>query len=160
MRVESKCKNENKKKVLSLHGLHGLQSARSAFWGYPSEDLPLNALDYAFRFTTITHQDRHIIIHAKESLLYPQNTPWTKKNTNDVFDVTMGSHDRAETCELIGTYMPSLIAFKFKDEVGLYRDDGLVVCKEKTKKEVGNVFKSNGLKITIDASKKPFTFLT
>ena len=82
-----------------------------------------------------------------------------------MFDVTMGSYDEAETCELIGTYMLSLIASKFKDEVGLYRDDGLAVCKatpkeiEKTKKEVSNVFKSNGLKITIDANKRFFHFL-
>ena len=129
---------------------------------YPSisEDLLLNALDYSSKFTTITPQDRHIIIHAKKSLLYHQNSPWTKKNTNDMFDVTVGSYDGAETCELIGIYMLSLTASKFKDEVGLYRDDGLAVCKatpkeiEKTKKEVCNVFKSKGLKITIDANKK------
>ena len=72
----------------------------------------------------------------------------------------MGSYDGAETCELIGIYMLSLIAPKFKDEVGLYRDDGLAVCKatpkeiEKTKKEVCNEFKSKGLMITIDANKK------
>ena len=133
---------------------------------YPSisEDLLLNALDYSSKFTTITPQDRHIIIHAKKSLLYHQNSPWTKKNTNDMFDVTMGSYDGAETCELIGIYMLSLIAFKFKDEVGLYRDDGLAVCKatpkeiEKTKKEVCNVFKSKGLKITIDANKNMVHF--
>ena len=130
-----------------------------------SEDLLLNALDYSFKFTTITPQDRHIIIHAKKSLLYHQNSPWTKKNSNDMFDVTMGSYDGAETCELIGIYMLSLIASKFKDEVGLYRDDGLAVCKatpkeiEKTKKEVCNVFKSKGLKITIDANKKIIHFL-
>ena len=35
----------------------------------------------------------------------------------------MGSYDGAETCELIGIYMLSLIASKFKDEVGLYLDD-------------------------------------
>ena len=129
---------------------------------YPSisEDLLLNALDYSSKFTTITPQDRHIIIHAKKSLLYHQNSPWTKKNTNDMFDVTMGSYDGAETCELIGIYMLSLIAPKFKDEVGLYRGDGLAVCKatpkeiEKTKKEVCNVFKLKGLKITMDANKK------
>jgi len=34
-----------------------------------SEEMLLNALDYASRFTTITQQDRHIIIHAKRSLL-------------------------------------------------------------------------------------------
>ena len=82
-----------------------------------------------------------------------------------MFDVTMGSYDGAETCELIGTYMLSLIAPKFKDEVGLYRDDGIAVCKatpkeiEKTKQEVSNVFKSNGLKITIDANKNIVNFL-
>ena len=90
---------------------------------YPSisEDLLLNALDYASRFTTITQQDRHIFIHAKKSLLYHQNSPWTKKNTNDMFDVTTGSYDGTEMCELIGAYMLSLITSKFKDEVGLYR---------------------------------------
>ena len=68
-------------------------------------------------------------------------------------------------CELIGAYMLSLITSKFKDEVGLYHDDGLAVCKatpkeiEKTKKEVSNVFKSNGLQITIDANKKIVHFL-
>ena len=99
----------------------------------------------------------------KKSLVYHQNSPWTTKNTRDMFDVTMGSYDGAETSELIGTYMPSLIASKFKDEVELYRDDGLAVCKatpkeiEKTKREVSSVFKSNGLKITIDANKKIFS---
>ena len=54
----------------------------------------------------------------------------------------------------------SLIAPKLKDEVGLYRDDGIAVCKatpreiEKIKQEVSNVFKSHGLKITIEANKK------
>ena len=61
--------------------------------------------------------------------------------------------------------MLCLIASKFKNQIGLYRDDGLAVCKatpkeiEKTKQEVSNVFKSNGLKITIDANKKIVNFL-
>ena len=58
-----------------------------------------------------------------------------------MFDVTMGSYDGAETCELIGLYMLSLIAPKLKDEVGLHRDS-IAVCKatprkiEKMKQEV------------------------
>jgi len=77
----------------------------------------------------------------------------------------MGSYDGAETCVLIGAYMLSLIESKFKDQVGLYRDDGLAVCKatpkeiEKTKQEVSHVIRSNGLKITIDANKKIVNFL-
>ena len=60
--------------------------------------------------------------------------------------------------------MLSLIAPKFKNEVGLYRDDGLAICKatpkeiEKPKQEVCQVFKSNGLKITIEANKKIVNF--
>ena len=46
-----------------------------------------------------------------------------------MFNVTMGSYNRAETCELIGTYMLSVAAPKFKDEVGLYHDDGIAVSK-------------------------------
>ena len=77
----------------------------------------------------------------------------------------MGSYDGAETCELVGIYMLSLITPKFKGQVGLYRDDGLSVCKatakqiEKTKQEVSEIFKSNGLKITIEANKKTINFL-
>ena len=134
---------------------------------YPSisEQLLMKALDYASQFTTISQQDRHIITHAKRSLLYHQKSPWVKKNTDSMFDVTMGSYDGAETCELIGTYMLSLITANFKDQVGLYRDDGLAVCKatpreiEKIKQQVSNVFKSNGLKITIEANKKTVHFL-
>ena len=82
-----------------------------------------------------------------------------------MFDVTMGSYDGAETCELIGSYMLSLVTTKFKDQVGLYRDDGLAVCKaspreiEKIKQQVSNVFKLNGLKIMIEANKKTVNFL-
>ena len=32
-------------------------------------------------------------------------------------------------CELIGAYMLSLIASKFKNEVSLYPVDGLAICK-------------------------------
>ena len=52
-----------------------------------------------------------------------------KKNSDSMFDVTMGSHDGAETCELIRVYMLSLIATQFRDEVGLHGDDGLALCK-------------------------------
>ena len=66
------------------------------------------------------------------------------------------------------TGVVSLIASKcckFKNEVGLYRDSGLTICKatpkeiEKNKQEVSQVFKSNGLKIRIDANKKIVNFL-
>ena len=125
----------------------------------------MKVLDYASTFTNVTDQDWQIIVHAKRSLLYHQDSLWKKKNSDNTFDVTMGSYNGAETCELIGLYMTSLITPKFKDQVGLYRDDRLTVCKatpreiEKTQQEVCNVFKSHGLKITIEANKKTANFL-
>ena len=53
---------------------------------YPSsisEELLAKALDYASKFTTITQEDREIIIHTKRSLLYHQNSPWTKKTVTE-----------------------------------------------------------------------------
>ena len=82
-----------------------------------------------------------------------------------MFDVTMGSYDGAETCELIGIYMLSLIKPMLHDQIGLYRDDGLIACnakpkeKEKMKQKITKIFKSNNLKITIDANKKIVNFL-
>ena len=102
---------------------------------YPSitENLLAKALNYTSTLTSITKEERHIIIHAKESLLYHKDFPWTKRNTNDMFDVTMGSYDGAETCELIGIYMLSLIKPMLHDQIGLYRDDGLIACNAKPK---------------------------
>ena len=111
-----------------------------------------------------TARPPHHYTHEK-SLLYHQNTPWEKKNTSNLFGMTMGSYDGADTCELVGIYMLSLITPKFKGQVGLYRDDGLAVFKatakqvEETKQEVSETFKSNGLKITIQANKKAINFL-
>ena len=82
-----------------------------------------------------------------------------------MFDVTMGSYDGAETYELIGIYMLSLVKPMLHDQIGLYRDDGLIACNakpkeiEKIKQKVTKIFKSNNLKITIDANKNFVNFL-
>ena len=52
--------------------------------------------------------------------------PWLKTDADDLFDVTMGSYDGTETCELVGTYILSEINNIIpKVNIGLYRDDGL-----------------------------------
>ena len=72
---------------------------------YPSisEKLLIKALDYASKFTKITQQDGQIIIHSKRSLLYHPNSP--KKNSDSMFDVTMGSYDGGETCEDVRSFL-------------------------------------------------------
>ena len=97
---------------------------------YPSisEEILTNALDFASAYTPISTEDRHIIMHTKKALLYHNEEPWCKTSQTK-FDVTMGSYDGAETCELIGLYL--LSQMKAIDiNVGLYRDDGLAVCQK------------------------------
>jgi len=53
----------------------------------------------------ITHEEREIIMHAKKSLLYNKGEVWSKTTADQLFDVTMGSYDSAETCELVGTFL-------------------------------------------------------
>ena len=58
---------------------------------------------FACNYDNITTEERNIIIHAKNSTLIHKHIHWQKKG-NTTFDVTMGSYDSAETCELVGTY--------------------------------------------------------
>ena len=75
---------------------------------YPSisQDLLNKALDFASNYDNITTEERNIIIHAKNSILIHKHIPWQKKG-NTTFDVTMGSYDGAETCELVGSFLLS-----------------------------------------------------
>ena len=79
-------------------------------------------------------------------------------------NVTMGSYEGDETCELVDAKMLSLIAPKLEG-VEFYRDDRLAVRKatpreiEKSKQQVSNAFKSNGPKlITFEANKNIETY--
>ena len=82
-----------------------------------------------------------------------------KETCNTTFDVTMGSHDGAETCELVGNFLLSQLQ-DLNVNVGLYRDDGLAITDatprdaENIKKEICRIFNNNGLRITIEANKK------
>ena len=50
-----------------------------------------------------------------------------KKDSDPNFNVTMGSYDGAEICQLVGLYILHVLREKYgKDKIGLYRDDGLV----------------------------------
>eukprot|EP00794_Sanderia_malayensis_P017157 gene17157-biopygen14763 len=40
-------------------------------------------------------------MHSRKSLLFNDNNAWVKKDNRN-FDVTMGSYDGAEVCELVG----------------------------------------------------------
>ena len=86
-----------------------------------SESLLDQALSWASNLTTITDQDIFIIKHARKSILFSNGKRWIKKNCNGLFDVTMGSFDGAEICELVGLFILTKLEGKFgKENVGLY----------------------------------------
>lgn len=127
------------------------------------ENLLEDSLNFAARYVKITREEKKIIHQARKTLLFSNGKPWNKK-TNKDFDVTMGSWDGAEICDLIGLYMLSLMS-NLDAKIGLYRDDGLCVCDlrprqvELLKKKLCKIFKDNGLNITIDANVKNVNFL-
>ena len=102
---------------------------------YPSitEETLNKALDFAATFTNISKEDIRLIYHCRKSLLFFNNEAWKKKDTDSSFDVTMGSFDGAELCELIGIYIQSLLVNSIelieKENTGLYRDDGLILLR-------------------------------
>ena len=51
----------------------------------------------------------------------------------DLFDLAMGAYDGAEVCELVGTFLLEKISeICNKCDIGLYRDDGLAVFRNKS----------------------------
>ena len=112
----------------------------------------------------ISENDKKLIFQTKKSLLYNDGQPWAKKG-NKPFDITMGSFDGAEVCELVGLFLLHKLRAKGVKDVGLYRDDGLGALKltprqmEQTKKIICSVFEEYGLKVTIEANKKTVDFL-
>lgn len=136
---------------------------------YPtiSEDLLMKAINYAKQYTNISENSVSIIMHSRKSLLCDKNVPWEKRNNKNLFDVTMGSYDGAEVCELVGLLILSeLSKIKEVHKIGLYRDDGLSVIRnlsggkvERIKKKICEVFRHLGLKITIEANLKIVNFL-
>ncbi|KAK3745521.1 hypothetical protein QZH41_009918, partial [Actinostola sp. cb2023] len=129
---------------------------------YPSitERLLIKAIDFAKQHTIVTEHEKDVIIHTKRTIVFSNRDPWEKKESSTGFDVTMGSYDGAESCELVVCYMLSLLQTKHGAAIGLYRDDGLVFFKEppremeKIKKSICKIFKENELSITIEANKK------
>ena len=105
-------------------------------------------------------------MQAKKSVLFSRNQTWRKKESDSLFDVTMGSFDGAETCELVGLFQLSKLPPEYRNDIGLYRDDGLAAFDkqpraiENIKKQICRTFiNEHNLKITIEANKKCVNYL-
>ena len=94
--------------------------------------------------------------HSRKSLLFNDNSTWVKKQGGD-FDVTMGSFDGAEVCELVGLHLLSLLCDHFnKDQIDSCRDDDLATLQlsrpqaDRARKDLCEIFRSCGLRVTAD----------
>ena len=85
-----------------------------------------NAINFAKQYTEISVENLRIIKHCRKLLLYNNYEPWKKKDRGSCFDVTMGSYNGAEICELVGMYLLSLLAniIDNNNNSGLYFDHG------------------------------------
>ena len=135
---------------------------------YPSISAELleKSINFARGIVEIEDKIINIIKHARKSLLFHNGNAWIKKEKknknegNPLLDVTMGSYDGAEVCELVGLYLLSkLTPLMGIKNVGLYRDDGLAVIHkanrpkmDKIRKGIIALFKSEGLSIAIDTN--------
>ena len=136
---------------------------------YPSisESLLTKAIEFAQSYTHIDQKTKEIIIHSRKSLLFKENEPWSKIDGNSNFDVTMGSYDGAEVCELVGLFLLQKINnILGNNNSGLYRDDGLAITRkcsgpqlERIKKKIIKLFQSFDLKITVESNLSQVNFL-
>ena len=56
-------------------------------------------------------------MHSKKSILLHNGSPWVKKDNDGMFDVTMGTFDGAEVCELVGLFILNDLANKYGTNV-------------------------------------------
>ena len=127
---------------------------------YPSikQTLLMEAISWAKTYTTVPADELNVVLHCRKMFLFFEDECWVKKD-NSNFDVSMGSLDSAEVCELVGLFllskMESLIP---KEWIGLYRDDGLAVVDlpgpdvDRLRKKVIQMFSGYNLKITTEVN--------
>ena len=108
---------------------------------YPSitENLLKIVLTFAEAHTFLSDDDKAIIHYARKSLLFNNQQTWIKRDSV-LFDVTMGAYDGVEVCELVGNYLLYELSRLYeKKDIGLYRDDGLAVFKNKSGPESAKI---------------------
>ena len=82
-----------------------------------SEDLLTKALSFTAEYDEITEEEKESVIQAKRSVLFNVNQTWCKKSADSHFDVTMGSFDGAETCELVCSYLLPKLPLGYRSNI-------------------------------------------
>ena len=154
------------KNINNKEGLKFVKFDVDSFYPSITKELLIKVLDFTSNLTMLSVQERKVIMNARKNVLVDcDGDIWVKKTCPD-FDVTMGSYDGAECCELVGIYLLNKMGSSFaKDSFGLYRDDGLMVVRgggpaaDRARKEVIKLFNDEQLKITTEANLERVDFL-
>ena len=140
-----------------------LKADIDSFYPSISEELLDNALTWASSLVDISEEEKELFVHTKKSLLWDGKTTWVKKGAS-LFDVTMGSFDGAETCDVVGLFLLSELS-KLPIQVGLYRDDVLSVSQlseqqvERVSQQMRDIFRQHGLGLKVEANMRVTDFL-
>ena len=119
------------------------------FYSNISDQLIQKSIEFAGNYVTISEDDKKMFFQTKQSFLFHDCQPWINKQNSEC-DVTMGSFDGAETCELCDLYLLSLLV-KVIPDLGIYRDDGLAVTRSTARQTETDreVFEDEGLWLTV-----------
>ena len=126
----------------------------------------MRALTFAKEHSAVTDREIDIILHCRKTLLITGDDQWTSKDTED-FTISMGSLDSAQASDLVGLHILfKLSALVLIKNIGLYRDDGLLVINNSTPRKsdkimkfVYKIFKEFELKVEVLANLKIVNFL-
>ena len=123
-----------------------------------SEELFKEALEWADSMVKFSEKEIGVIMESKRTLLYDGHHLWKKKGAGD-FLIAMGSWDGAESTDIVGLFLLDKMR-GLNVDVGLYRDDGLLVSRltaretDVVKKKLGQIFSRYKLSLTMDANHK------
>ena len=159
--------NEWLKRISSKHQCKFMQMDIKDFYPSISQITLDNALLFAQDLIQIADDDLQLIKHCKKSLLFNNGEAWKEKLSDSPFDVITGSYDGAEICGFVRIYILfHLTTFIGKNDVGPYRDDGLIILlqlngeqTERVRKRVTETFKIFGFKIKIMTNLPDVNFL-
>ena len=79
-----------------------------SFYPSISKSVLMNAINFSKEYHDVTDEMIDTILNSRKSFLYFEGNPWMKKNAIEHFDVTEGSFDGAEVCEIVGLFLLKL----------------------------------------------------
>ena len=136
---------------------------------YPSINKKIldQTMEFARKHITIPDQDLEIIYSCRRGILCHNGENWIRKDTPENFDVPMGGRDSAQISDIVGMYILDCLGRVVgQDQVGLYRDDGLMIIPDSNgpktcniHKKIQKVFKYIGFKVDIASNVRSVNYL-